>query len=35
MKKFQKLSDTEMEIMTIIWGLNKEVTSAELLNIID
>ena len=35
MKKFQKLSDTEMEIMTIIWGLNKEVTSAELLNIIE
>lgn len=35
MKKFQKLSDTEMEIMTIIWGLNKEVTSSELLNIIE
>lgn len=35
MKNFQKLSDTEMEIMTIIWGLNKEVTSSELLNIIE
>lgn len=35
MKKFQKLSDTEMEIMTIIWGLNKEVTSSELLDIIE
>ena len=34
MKKFQKLSDTEMEIMTIIWGVNKEVTSSELLDII-
>ncbi|MFC3904503.1 BlaI/MecI/CopY family transcriptional regulator [Clostridium disporicum] len=35
MKKFQKLSDTEMEIMTIIWKLNKEVTSSELLSIIE
>ena len=35
MKKFQKLSDTEMEIMTIIWGVNKEVTSSELLDIIE
>ncbi|MEN8077312.1 BlaI/MecI/CopY family transcriptional regulator [Clostridioides difficile] len=35
MKKFQKLSDTEMEIMRIIWKLNKEVTSSELLNIIE
>lgn len=35
MKKFQKLSDTEMDIMRIIWGLNKQVTSSELLNIIE
>lgn len=35
MKKFQKLSDTEMELMLIIWELNKEVTSAELLSIFE
>ena len=35
MNKFQKLSDTEMELMLIIWGLNKEVTSAELLDIFE
>lgn len=35
MNKFQKLSDTEMELMLIIWELNKEVTSAELLDIFE
>lgn len=35
MNKFQKLSDTEMELMSIIWELNKEVTSAELLEIVE
>lgn len=35
MSNFQKLSDTEMELMQIIWRLNKEVTSSELLNIIE
>lgn len=35
MSKFQKLSDTEMELMLIIWNLNKEVTSGELLDIVD
>lgn len=31
MTKFHKLSNTEMEVMKIIWNLNKEVTSSELL----
>lgn len=35
MNKFQRLSDTEMELMSIIWELNKEVTSAELLEIVE
>lgn len=35
MNKFQKLSDTEMELMLIIWNLNKEITSAELLDIVE
>lgn len=35
MNKFQKLSDTEMELMSIIWELNKKVTSAELLEIVE
>lgn len=35
MNRFQKLSDTEMELMSIIWELNKEVTSSELLEIVE
>lgn len=35
MEKFQKLSDTEMELMKIIWKLDKAVTSTELLKIIE
>lgn len=35
MNKFQKLSDTEMDLMIIIWRLNKEVTSSELLAIVE
>ena len=35
MGKFQKLSDTEMDLMSIIWRLNKEVTSSELLEIVE
>lgn len=33
--KFQRLSDTEMELMSIIWELKKEVTSTELLDIVE
>ncbi len=35
MSKFQKLSDTEMDLMLIIWRLNYEVTSSELLDIVE
>ena len=31
MKEFQKLSDTEMEVMQAIWELNRPVSSGELL----
>ena len=30
--KFQKLSDTEMEVMRMIWASDHPVTSGELLN---
>ncbi|GIP31794.1 BlaI/MecI/CopY family transcriptional regulator [Paenibacillus sp. J2TS4] len=33
MKEFQKLSDTEMELMQVIWGCGSPVTSSELLRI--
>lgn len=33
MKNFQKLSDTEMELMQVIWECNDPVTSTELLRI--
>lgn len=33
MKKFQKLSDTEMELMQVIWSLDSPVKSTELLTI--
>lgn len=33
MKEFQKLSETEMEVMEVIWGLDHPVTSSELLTI--
>lgn len=33
MKKFQKLSETEMEVMEVIWALDHPVTSSELLTI--
>ncbi|MDU5145418.1 MAG: BlaI/MecI/CopY family transcriptional regulator [Paenibacillus dendritiformis] len=33
MKHFQKLSDTEMELMQVIWECNAPVTSTELLHI--
>ncbi|KOY82833.1 BlaI/MecI/CopY family transcriptional regulator [Lysinibacillus macroides] len=33
MPKFQSLTDTEMEVMQIIWKLNRSVQSSELLTI--
>lgn len=33
MTHFQKLSDTEMEVMQIIWASDHPMTSSELLNI--
>lgn len=33
MKNFQKLSDTEMELMQVIWECDGPVTSTELLHI--
>lgn len=33
MTEFQKLTDTEMEVMQVIWKLNRSVTSSELLEI--
>lgn len=33
MTKFQKLTDTEMEVMQVIWRLDRSVTSSELLEI--
>lgn len=33
MKKFQKLSETEMEVMQIIWERGYPITSSELLGI--
>ena len=33
MKEFQKLSETEMEIMKIIWSKDEAITSGELLEI--
>lgn len=33
MTNFQKLSETEMEVMQIIWKSNQPVTSSELLDI--
>lgn len=33
MKKMQKLSDTEMELMEVIWECDPPVTSTELLQI--
>lgn len=33
MKEFQKLSETEMEVMEVIWKLDHPVTSSELLTI--
>lgn len=33
MKKFQQLSETEMEVMQVIWDAGRPVTSAELLAI--
>ena len=33
MKKFEKMSDSEMEIMKVIWGLAAPVTIAQLLDI--
>lgn len=33
MKKVQKLSDTEMELMEVIWECEPPVTSTELMNI--
>jgi BlaI family penicillinase repressor len=33
MTNFQKLSDTEMEVMQIIWASNRPITSGELLDI--
>lgn len=33
MKEFQKLSETEMELMEVIWKLNHPVKSSEMLDI--
>ena len=33
MTNFQKLSDTEMEVMEIIWASDHPITSGELLEI--
>lgn len=33
MKEFQKLSETEMDIMKIIWSKDEAITSGELLEI--
>lgn len=33
MKKFQRLSDTEMEVMQVIWSAGHPITSSELLAI--
>lgn len=33
MTEFQKLTDTELEVMQVIWKLNRSVTSSELLEI--
>lgn len=33
MRGFQKLSETEMEVMTVIWEFDHPVTSSELLTI--
>ena len=33
MTEFQKLTDTELEVMQVIWKLNRSVTSRELLEI--
>lgn len=33
MKEFQRLSDTEMELMQVIWSLDHPVKSTELLTI--
>lgn len=33
MKKFQKLSETEMELMQVIWSIDAPVKSSELLTI--
>lgn len=33
LEKFQKLSDTEMELMQVIWKINQPVKSNELLTI--
>jgi len=35
MKKFQKLSDSEMEIMRVIWELATPITSTQLLSIFE
>lgn len=32
MTRFQKLSETEMEVMQIIWGSDQPITSGELLD---
>lgn len=32
MKKFYRLSDSEMEIMRVIWGLDAPITVAQLLS---
>lgn len=33
MTEFKKLTDTELEVMQVIWKLNRSVTSSELLEI--
>jgi BlaI family penicillinase repressor len=33
MNDFQKLSETEMEVMQVIWASNRPITSSELLDI--
>ena len=35
MNKFYKLSDTEMEIMKVIWGLATPVTISQLLSVFE
>ena len=35
MNKIQELSETELEIMNIIWKLNRVVTTPELISIFE